>query len=94
MKILQKKSIEYKYTILYCVYTFGFIDFMLKAKSVLDYTNLFSPNGYKKNDKIILKYFQKNLIKLKYVVFFAINIEDLKKPKYHIFFRKTFYCLQ
>ena len=36
----------------------GFIDFMLKGKSLLEYTNLFSPNEYKKNDKIILKHFQ------------------------------------
>ena len=36
----------------------GFIDFMLKSKSLLDYTNLFSPNIYEKNDKIMLKYFQ------------------------------------
>ena len=36
----------------------GFIGFMLKSKSLLDYTNLFSPNDYEKNDKIILKYFQ------------------------------------
>ena len=36
----------------------GFIDFMLKGKSSLDYTNLFSPNDYKQDDKIILKYFQ------------------------------------
>ena len=36
----------------------GFIDFMVKGKSFLDYTNLFSPNDYEKNDKIILKYFQ------------------------------------
>ena len=36
----------------------GFIDFMLKGKSLLDYTNLFSPNEYEKNDKIISKYFQ------------------------------------
>ena len=36
----------------------GFIDLMLKGKSLLDYTNLFSPNDYEKNDKIILKYFQ------------------------------------
>ena len=35
-----------------------FIDFMLKGKSLLEYTNLFSPNEYKKNDKMILKYFQ------------------------------------
>ena len=36
----------------------GFINFILKGKSFLDYTDLFSPNEYKKNDKIILKYFQ------------------------------------
>ena len=36
----------------------GFIHFMLKSKSLLDYTNLFSPNEYVKNDKIKLKYFQ------------------------------------
>ena len=36
----------------------GFIDFMLKVKSLLDYSNLFCPNEYKKNDKIILIYFQ------------------------------------
>ena len=36
----------------------GFIDFMLKGKSLLDYTNLFSPNNYEGNDKIMLKYFQ------------------------------------
>ena len=31
----------------------GCIDFMFKGKSLLDYTNLFSPNGYEKNDKVI-----------------------------------------
>ena len=36
----------------------GFIDFMLNGKSLLEYTNLFSPNEYKNTDKIILKYFQ------------------------------------
>ena len=36
----------------------GFIDFMLKGKSLLDYTNLFSHNEYKKNNKTILKYLQ------------------------------------
>ena len=30
---------------------------MLAEKTLLDYTNLFSPNDYKKNDKIIYKYF-------------------------------------
>ena len=38
----------------YCI---GFVDIVLKDKSLLDYINLFSPNDYVKNDKIILKYF-------------------------------------
>ena len=42
-----------------CGYFFiGFIDFMLKGRSLLDYTNLLSPNEYENNDKMILKYFQ------------------------------------
>ena len=32
----------------------GFIDFMLAGKTLTEYTNLFSPNNFKKND-IILK---------------------------------------
>ena len=36
----------------------GFINFILKGQSLLEYTNLFSPNEYKKSDKIILKYFE------------------------------------
>ena len=44
------------YSIKYGYFCIGFIDFMLKEKSLLDYTNLFSPNEYEKNDKIILKY--------------------------------------
>ena len=36
----------------------GFIDFMLKGKRLLDYTDLFSPNDYEKNYKLVLKYFQ------------------------------------
>ena len=32
-----------------------FIEFMLKGNSLLEYTNLFSPGKYEKNDKIILK---------------------------------------
>ena len=35
----------------------GFVDFMLAGKSLAEYTNLFSPNNFKKNDDIILKYF-------------------------------------
>ena len=35
------------------------IDFKLRGKISLKYTNLFSPNDYEKNHKIILIYFQK-----------------------------------
>ena len=35
----------------------GFIDFMLKRKSLLEQTNFFSPSDYEKNDKILLKMF-------------------------------------
>ena len=40
----------------FCV---GFIDFMLKGKSLLEYTNLFSPNDYEKNEKITLNIFNR-----------------------------------
>ena len=45
-----------------------FIDFMLKSKSLVDYTNLFSPNDYETNDKIKLKYFQYEKMKKLYCV--------------------------
>ena len=45
-------------SIMYGYFCTGFIDFMLKSKSLLKYTNLFSPNDYEKNVKMILKYFQ------------------------------------
>ena len=35
-----------------------FVDFMLKGKSLLEQTNLFSQIHYKNNDEITLKYFQ------------------------------------
>ena len=40
----------------FCV---GFIDFMLKGKRLLSYTNLFYPKKiFPKNAKVILKHFQ------------------------------------
>ena len=32
----------------------GFIDFMRIGKSLTDFTNLFSPNNFEDNDKIVL----------------------------------------
>ena len=39
----------------------GFIDYMFMGKSLTDYTNLFSPNNFKKNDDIVLNYFLNKL---------------------------------
>ena len=42
-----------------CGYFFiGFIDFMFAGKSLIDFTSLFSPYDFKKNDDIILSYFK------------------------------------
>ena len=38
----------------------GFIDFMLQGKNLTDFTNLSSPNDFKKNDDIISNYFLTN----------------------------------
>ena len=55
------------YNWIMCVYfCIGFIDFMLKGKSLLVYRNLFSPNDYEKNVKRILKYFQSKKVE-KYI---------------------------
>ena len=35
-----------------------FINYMLKGKTLLDYTNLFSPNDFKKNDRVIKRLFK------------------------------------
>ena len=59
-KILQ--NITYRiqaYDSVMCAcFCIGFIDFMLKGKGLLEYTNSFSRNDYEKNNKIILKYLQ------------------------------------
>ena len=38
-----------------------FIDFMLAEKTLTEYTNLFSPNNFKKTDDIILNYFMRSV---------------------------------
>ena len=45
-------------SIMFGYFCIGFIDFMLKGKSLLDYIYLFSPIDYEKNNRIILKSFQ------------------------------------
>ena len=43
----------------YCI---AFIGHVLVGNTLLDYTNLFSPNDYKKNDKTIYKYLKINMV--------------------------------
>ena len=43
----------------YCI---SFIKCMLAGKTLLNYTNLFTPNDYKKNDKIIYNYLKTNIV--------------------------------
>ena len=40
-----------------------FINYMLKGKTLLDYTNLFSPNDFKKNDQVIKRIFKNESFK-------------------------------
>ena len=63
---------------------------MLKGKILLDYENLFSPNDYEKNDKIIennTKIFSisKKMEKLWYLSLFVVSTENLKNLKYYTF---------
>ena len=44
----------------YCV---AFIEYMFAGKTLLDYTNLFSANDYKKNDTIVYDCFKDKYVK-------------------------------
>ena len=51
-----------EYESIMCGYFYiGFNDFMLPGKTLADFSNLFSPNNFKKNDDIILKYVMSNV---------------------------------
>ena len=52
---------------------------MLKGKSLLDYTNLFSPSVYNKNDKNTKIFAITKKILKNYIVLFAVNIIPLRK---------------
>ena len=48
-------------SVMWGYFCIGFIDYMFKDKSLTDYTKLFSPNNFKKNDDIILSCFLNKL---------------------------------
>ena len=54
-------SIQGNESIMCGFYCITFIEYMLAGKTLLDYSNLFSPSNYKKNDKIIYKYLNINM---------------------------------
>ena len=45
-------------SVLCCYLCIGFIDFLLAGKKLTDFTNMFSPHDFEKNDDIILIYFK------------------------------------
>ena len=64
---------------LYCI---AFIEYMLAGKTLLNYTNAFSPNDYEKNDKIIYKYLSR-LKMMKNVFYFILKaLLNLKMFKF------------
>ena len=48
-------------SIMFGYFCIGFIDFMLSGKSWTEFTNLSSPNNFKKNDDIIWNYLMSNV---------------------------------
>ena len=66
-----------------------FSDFMLKGKSLLEYTIWFSPIDCEKNDKIIKNPFCERIFKKlgweKPIVLSVESVKNLKSLKYHIF---------
>ena len=57
--------VQSDYTIMCGLCCIVFIEYIIAEKTLLDHTNLFSPNGYQKNDKIIQKYFENKYDKRK-----------------------------
>ena len=69
------------------------IDFMLKGKNLLDYTKLFYPNDYEKNNKIMLTFFlvTKKMKKLYCII--CRKHKKLEKPKIpHLLEKKISFC--
>ena len=85
------------YGLIMCGYfCIGCIDFMLKGKTLLDFTNLFSPNDDKKNNKILKYFFQWLKSWKNYIVLFVVSRKNLKTLKDNISSKNIspFYYLQ
>ena len=66
-----------------------FIDFMLKGRSLLEYTNLFLSNYYEKNGKIILNILNEFLKWKKIYCVPCGKYKKFKTPKTSYILRKT-----
>ena len=53
--------IQTYYSIIWAYSCIGLINFILARKTLTDFTNLFEPNNFKRNDDIVLKYFMTNV---------------------------------
>ena len=51
-------QVQANYSVLCGYFCIRFIDFTLAGKKLTDFTNLFFPHDFKKNDYIILSYFK------------------------------------
>ena len=51
---------------------------MLKCKTLLDYTNLLSPNNFKKNDQVIKRIFNNELIDAN-----KYRLDEINKIRYY-----------
>ena len=68
----------------------GFIQFMWKGKSLLDYRNLFFfPNDYEENDKIIPKFFSITKKMKKIYCIICGKYRKFEKPKISYLIEKT-----
>ena len=56
-----------------------FINYMFDGKSLIDFTNLFSPNDFKKNDQIIKEYLRMNNLELTDMNNYRLNEINKKK---------------
>ena len=57
-KEIKNSRIQADNSIMSGYFCIGFIDFVFTGRSLIDFTSLFSPYDFKKNDDIILKYFK------------------------------------
>ena len=68
-----------------CIYFFiEFINFMFKDKRLTDFTNLFSPNSFKKNDGIILNYLMTNFMVLLDTFFKKLLVKETLLSKFNL----------